>query len=100
MYNFQTVTQIIHGLQSHSIERLKKTWIRVPTFEKRLFGQLKLFCSHLRNFRLLREATDTLAQQWGPPGQEVGSARLELVGVPGAIPFFGMFDATRIFSCC
>ena len=90
MYNFQSMTQLIHGLQSPWIDRLKKTWKRVPAFEMRLFAQLKLFCSHLRNFRLLREATNMLAQQWGPPGQEAGSAGVELAGVPGAIPFFGM----------
>ena len=78
----------MHGLQSADIERLKRTWNRVPAYEMRLFGQLRFFCSHLRNFRLLREASDSLASQWGPPGQDA-SAPVELPGVPGVIPFFG-----------
>lgn len=89
MYNFQAVTQIVHGLQLPDIERLAKAWKRIPAFEIRIFNHLKLFCSHLRNFRLLREATDALAQQWGPPGHDADSSTVELGGIPGALPFFG-----------
>lgn len=84
MYNFQTLTQLIHGLQSPHVERLTKTWAKVKNIK--LYEQLKSFCSHLQNFRALREATDVLAEQWGPPGQDAG---VEIAGVPGAIPFFG-----------
>lgn len=49
--NFQTLTQIIHGLQSPDVERLKKTWARVPTWEMRKFRSMKIFVSHLRNVR-------------------------------------------------
>lgn len=55
----------------------------------RLFGTLKYFCSHLKNFKLLREATDSLAGQWGPPGQDNEEPKT-LSGVPGAMPFFGL----------
>lgn len=89
MYNFQTVTQIVHALQLPSIDRLKKTWSKVPSFETRLFSQLKFFCSPLRDFRLLREATGALALQWGPPGQEDRDPDMALQGIPGALPFFG-----------
>lgn len=89
MYNFQTATQIVHALQLPSIERLRKTWIKVPNFETKLFDQLKFFCSPLRDFRLLREATAALAMQWGPPGQEDRDPDKALQGVPGALPFFG-----------
>lgn len=89
MYNFQTATQIVHALQLPSIERLKKTWSKVPSFEQRLYSQLKFFCSPLRDFRLLREATGALASQWGPPGQEDRDPDMTLSGIPGALPFFG-----------
>lgn len=89
MYNFQTATQIVHALQLPSIERLKKTWSKVPSFETRLYSQLKFFCSPLRDFRLLREATEALASQWGPPGQEDRDPDMTLSGIPGALPFFG-----------
>ena len=89
IYNFQTVTQLVHALQSPDVERLKRTWQRVPAYEMRLFSTLKYFCSHLKNFRLLREATDNLAGQWGPPGQDNQEPKM-LPGIPGAIPFFGL----------
>jgi GDP/GTP exchange factor required for growth at low temperature len=98
MYNFQTVTQIIHALQLPAIERLKKTWSKVPSFEMRLFSQLKFFCSPLRDFRLLREAISTLSSQWGPPGQEPREADFTLPGVPGALPFFGKWKQLAILS--
>lgn len=79
----------MHALQSPDIERLKRTWQRVPAYEKRLFSTLKYFCSHLKNFRLLRDATNSLAGQWGPPGQDNEEAKL-LPGIPGAVPFFGL----------
>lgn len=97
MYNFQTATQIVHALQLPSIERLKKTWSKVPSFELRLFSQLKYFCSPLRDFRLLREATGALASLWGPPGQEDRDPDMALQGIPGALPFFGEIERLSVF---
>lgn len=103
MYNFQTATQIVQALQLPSVERLKRTWSKVPSFEMRLFSQLKFFCSPFRDFRLLRESTNALASQWGPPGQEDRDPDMALPGIPGALPFFGKridmnFDLQTIFG--
>lgn len=40
----------------------------------RVFRDLKTFTSHIRNFRSLRNVTDSLAESWGPPGQGSASA--------------------------
>ena len=65
--NFQTLTQIVHGLQLAAVERLRATWSRVGNWELRVFRDLKAFTSHLRNFRSLRAATDALIGDWVPP---------------------------------
>ena len=79
----------MHGLQSPYIDRLRKTWAKVPAFEMRLFSQLKLFCSPMRNFRFLRQASDAIASQWGPPGQDDQAIEIDLGDAPGIVPFFG-----------
>lgn len=86
--NFQTLAQIVYGLQSPEVERLKKTWARVSTWEMRQFRSMREFVSHLRNvsfslpkslqllrltnlpllkFKLLREATAACIAEYGPP---------------------------------
>lgn len=50
--NFQTVTQIVHGLQMPEVERLKKTWTRVPKWEMREFKGLRIFVSQGKNVSL------------------------------------------------
>lgn len=67
--NFQTLTQIIHGLQTPPVERLKKTWSKLGVWETRMFRDLKAFTSHQRNFKSLRKVQDDLADAYGPPGQ-------------------------------
>lgn len=50
--NLQTLTQIVHGLQLDAVERLHKTWARVPAWEMRKLRGMQAFVSHLRNVRL------------------------------------------------
>lgn len=87
------------------VERLTKTWARVGMWEMRVFRDLKAFTSHARNFRALRQATDALADEWGPPGSSAqssgatdgkglaGSAHLRSSKnqVTGCLPFLGLF---------
>lgn len=97
--NFQTLTQIIHGLQSEDLERLRKTWDRVPTWEMRKFRNMQLFVSHLKNFKLLREVTNSLISEYGPPGQRNTSDSIRSPSVrggkapapTGCIPFLGLY---------
>lgn len=71
--NFQTLTQIIHGLQTPPVERLKRTWSKLGVWEARMFRDLKAFTSHQRNFKSLRSVQDSLADAYGPPGQNQAS---------------------------
>ncbi|SCZ99861.1 BZ3501_MvSof-1269-A2-R1_Chr12-3g03548 [Microbotryum saponariae] len=99
--NFQTLTQIIHGLQLHEVERLKKTWARVPSWEMRKFRGMQVFVSHLKNFKHLREVTKALISEYGPPGQRrplsANDPYRSVKGTKGApvplgcIPFLGLF---------
>jgi hypothetical protein len=101
--NFQTLTQIIHGLQSPHVERLHRTWSRVGIWEMRVFEDLKAFTSLSGNFASLRRAMATLADEWGPPGQATPApqrfVRSSLANSGGSkaplphgtIPFLGLF---------
>jgi GDP/GTP exchange factor required for growth at low temperature len=111
--NFQTLTQLIHGLQSVFVERLAKTWARVPTWEQRVFKDLKMLTSHVGNFRSLRAASNQLSDSWGPPGQKTaasapvetpptsrrasvsvtakGAKKSTQPAVVGCIPFLGLY---------
>lgn len=63
--NFATLTQIILGLQSPWVERLRKTWARIGMWEMRILRDLKSFTSPLRNFRHLRNAIQGMVTQSG-----------------------------------
>lgn len=93
------------------MERLKKTWSKVGLWESRVFRDLKEFTSHARNFRSLRNVTNGLAEEWGPPGQGMSAEQIQqqtqqlarasvLVSsrsktntpqIHGCIPFLGLF---------
>ncbi|KAH8917978.1 ras GEF [Atractiella rhizophila] len=100
-YNFQSVTQIVHGLQTTPVERLRRTWRRVPKWETAVYRDLKTFTSHLRNFKGLRTTTAKIAEEWGPLGGQssklVASRSSNNISAKakhtrlGCIPFFGIF---------
>lgn len=64
-----------------------------------MFEDLKAFTAHLDNFGSLRRAMQTLADEWGPPGQGSTSSqrftRTSLnkgkTALHGTIPFLGLF---------
>jgi len=53
-HNHATLTQILVGLQFPAVERLHKTWARLPAKQRRIFRDLKTFTSPSRNFAYLR----------------------------------------------
>ncbi|MCO5598766.1 hypothetical protein L7F22_052865 [Adiantum nelumboides] len=108
--NFSTLTQIILGLQSPWIERLRKTWARVGALEMRMLRDLKAFINPARNFKHLRNAMremlvegqmEELITSTGPPqmmkGSGAGTSNAQASrsgGIAlndGCIPFFGLF---------
>lgn len=76
-------------------------------WEMRVYRDLKTFTSHARNFRALRNVTDSLAEEWGPPGQtspvqnregpggsrrtSSSAARKSKGSITGCVPFLGLF---------
>ncbi|KAM0749403.1 ras GEF [Meredithblackwellia eburnea MCA 4105] len=104
--NFQTMTQIIHGLGVPDIERLKRTWARVPAWEMRKFRGMKTFVSATRNFKHLRAVQNALIADHGPAGQfgamsppplthssrpSVSKASKALPPPVSCLPFLGIF---------
>ncbi|BGP35135.1 Guanine nucleotide exchange factor lte1 [Rhodotorula toruloides] len=93
MSNFQTLTQIVHGLQIPDVERLRKTWAKVPSWEMRKFRGMQVFVSHLKNFKYLRAVTNALvATEAGLPAARSGSFdSTAAAAAKGCIPFLGIF---------
>ncbi|GAA5861991.1 hypothetical protein JCM8547_001550 [Rhodosporidiobolus lusitaniae] len=85
--NYQTLCQIVHGLLHQDVERLRKTWAKVPSWEIRKFRGMREFVSHLKNFKYLRNATNAILSEYG--GLLSGSSSGE--SAKGCIPFLGIF---------
>lgn len=94
--NFQTLTQIIHGLQTPYITRLKRTWAKLGIWESRMFRDLKEFTSHSANFKSLRLVQDQLVECIESVGGTTARVTTtaghdDRVGVVGCIPFLGLY---------
>ncbi|KAI8337889.1 hypothetical protein BC941DRAFT_501889 [Chlamydoabsidia padenii] len=104
--NFATLVQILLGLQSPSVSRLKKTWARVGTSEQRLLDQLSQFTSPMRNWKHIRDNMTMVADEYGMSPTEV---QVEMPGtnfkrtrvkIPfgGCIPFLGIYLSDLVFN--
>ncbi|GAA5960922.1 hypothetical protein JCM3765_007540 [Sporobolomyces pararoseus] len=90
--NFQTVMQIVHGLQIPHVERLRKTWAKVPSWEIRKLEGMLRFVSHLRNFNHLRDLMNRLAAEYSPGAERTSlSDPIAALALKGCIPFTGLF---------
>ncbi|BGP19865.1 Guanine nucleotide exchange factor lte1 [Rhodosporidiobolus nylandii] len=90
--NFATMVQLVHGLQIPHVERLRRTWAKVPAWEMRKFRGMQEFVSHLKNFKHLRELTNALVADHGVPGQRSPAIDAITAGATkGCIPFLGLF---------
>ncbi|GAA6007575.1 hypothetical protein JCM11491_004212 [Sporobolomyces phaffii] len=90
--NFQTVMQIVHGLQIPHVERLRKTWAKVPSWEIRKLEGMQRFVSHLRNFTHLRDLMNRLAAEYSPGAERSSlSDPISTLALKGCIPFTGLF---------
>ncbi|KAI8605129.1 hypothetical protein EDD21DRAFT_364444 [Dissophora ornata] len=63
--NFSSLTQIMLGLQNHEVSRLSQTWARVRPTETRLMQDLEEFTSMFHNWKHLRNAMKSIADEWG-----------------------------------
>ncbi|GAA5891516.1 hypothetical protein JCM8208_007309 [Rhodotorula glutinis] len=103
--NLQTLTQIIHGLQLDEVERLHKTWARVPAWEMRKFRGMQAFASHLRNFKHLRALMSAMVDEYGGSADDDGAsssssppASTNTSPGKGCIPFLGLFLRDLAFT--
>ncbi|CAO3600490.1 unnamed protein product [Absidia cylindrospora] len=107
--NFATLVQILLGLQSPSVSRLRKTWARVADSEMRLLEQLSSFTSPMKNWKHIRDNMTVVAEEYGMSPKEVqiqlpGSIDRQLnqpkIKLPfgGCIPFLGLYLSDLVFN--
>lgn len=96
--NFASLAQIIFGLNTPWVQRLRRTWSRVGYFETRMWRDLNSFVGPRHNFRHLRNAMLKVAEGnagESGPGDFSASPRAVDAGKAGStracIPFFGLF---------
>ncbi|SNX86359.1 uncharacterized protein MEPE_05068 [Melanopsichium pennsylvanicum] len=85
--NFASLAQIIFGLSTPWVERLRRTWNRVGYFEMRMWRDLNSFVGPRHNFKHLRNAMLQLAEAGGDGDGESNKGGK----TQGCIPFFGLF---------
>ncbi|KAF9216478.1 hypothetical protein BGZ59_009484 [Podila verticillata] len=66
--NFSSLTQIMLGLQHHTVSRLSRTWERVQPEESKVMQELTDFTAPFHNFKHIRNAMKAVADEWGGPG--------------------------------
>lgn len=57
--------QILLGLQSPSVSRLRRTWSRVGTHELKVLDELSAFTSPFKNWKHIRDNMNTVAEEYG-----------------------------------
>ncbi|KAG0167578.1 hypothetical protein DFQ30_005889 [Apophysomyces sp. BC1015] len=106
--NFATLVQILLGLQSPSVSRLRRTWARVGATEMRMLGQLSAFTSPMKNWKHIRDNMTVVAEEYGMSPTEV---QIEMPGTNpkisktkiklpfgGCIPFLGIYLSDLVFN--
>ncbi|KAI8065941.1 hypothetical protein BC940DRAFT_258464 [Gongronella butleri] len=107
--NFATLVQILLGLQSPSVSRLRKTWAKVGDAEMRLLDELSEFTSPIKNWKHIRDNMTLVADEYGMSPTEVqvqlpGAADRHLqkpkIKLPfgGCIPFLGLYLSDLVFN--
>lgn len=105
--------QILLGLQSPSVSRLKRTWARVRAKEMKLLEELSQFTSPMRNWKHIRDNMTLVAEEYGMSPTEVQvempgatsngnkkGLKLTKVKIPfgGCIPFLGIYLSDLVFN--
>ncbi|KAG0342130.1 hypothetical protein BG004_005745 [Podila humilis] len=63
--NFSSLTQIMLGLQHHTVSRLARTWDRIQAEEAKVMQELTDFTAPFHNFKHIRNAMKAVADEWG-----------------------------------
>ncbi|CAG8552004.1 7824_t:CDS:10 [Rhizophagus irregularis] len=98
--NFATLTQILLGLQSPPVERLRRTWTRVRNEDLRAFKELSEYISAFGNWKVIREAMrksiedSTILKEL----MKQRKSRISDVRNTGCIPFLGLYLSDLVFN--
>ncbi|KAI7883438.1 ras GEF [Lichtheimia hyalospora FSU 10163] len=107
--NFATLVQILLGLQSPAVSRLRKTWDKVGSNEMRILDQLSAFTSPMKNWKHIRDSMTEVAEEYGMSPVEVqvempgtnhhgfGKSKIK-IPFGGCIPFLGIYLSDLVFN--
>ncbi|OZJ03382.1 hypothetical protein BZG36_04486 [Bifiguratus adelaidae] len=114
--NFATLVQLLLGLQSPAVSRLKKTWACVNSRELRLLDELSEFTSPMKNWKHIRDTMTYVAEELGSSSVDVSSydtstgfaafrglsqklTKTAVKDIQGAcIPFLGIYLSDLVFN--
>ncbi|KAI9300639.1 ras guanine nucleotide exchange factor domain-containing protein [Cunninghamella echinulata] len=107
--NFATLVQILLGLQSPSVSRLRKTWAKVSDSELRTLDELSSFTSPTKNWKHIRDNMTMVADEYGMsptevqihlPGSTDRQSNKPKIKLPfgGCIPFLGLYLSDLVFN--
>ncbi|KAI9475383.1 MAG: ras guanine nucleotide exchange factor domain-containing protein [Benjaminiella poitrasii] len=118
--NYATLIQILLGLQSPSVSRLKNTWALVNKHEMKILKELSSFTSPIKNWKNIRDSMTQVAEGYGESNHGIHQAHDNNIGssfitqkkkklsnnhssndtlpLGGCIPFLGIYLSDLVFN--
>ncbi|CAG8475176.1 17223_t:CDS:2, partial [Dentiscutata erythropus] len=100
--NFATLNQILLGLQSPPVERLRRTWLRVRVAERRILKELNDYISPFDNWKIVRDAMRQIVEDSSVIKDTTKQRRRRSSDVKkantGCIPFLALYLSDLVFN--